>query len=484
MADDLDAIIIGAGFGGLAAAIKLKEAGFGRIVVLEKGDRIGGTWRENTYPGACCDVPSRLYSYSFALNPDWSRAFSPHDEIRAYMDRVADQFGVTGKFRFNAEVEKAVWDEAAARWVVTIKGGETLSAPVLVSGLGQLNKPGYAGIPGVDKFKGDNWHSARWRHDVDLTGKTVGCIGAGASAIQYIPEIAKTAGKVVIFQRTPNYIVPRLDKPFSAFEKWLYRTFPAIDRLNRWFIWQMMDLRFQAFKTGTKAAESFKALALKYLDQVVTDPVLKAKLTPDYPIGCKRILVSDDYYQALMRPNVELVTEAVKTVTAKGVQTGDGVEHACDVLVYGTGFITTDFIQPVEIVGAGGKSLTEAWKDGAEAYLGVTVAGFPNLFMLYGPNTNLGHNSIIVMIEAQVGYMVEAMNELKRRGAKSLSVTPEAFKRFNVELQSDLGQTAWAGSCSSWYKTASGKITNNWSGNTATYIRLMKQPVLADYAVT
>jgi cation diffusion facilitator CzcD-associated flavoprotein CzcO len=245
-----------------------------------------------------------------------------------------------------------------------------------------------------------------------------------------------------------------------------------------------MDLRFQAFKTGTKAAESFKALALKYLDQVVTDPVLKAKLTPDYPIGCKRILVSDDYYQALMRPNVELVTEAVKTVTAKGVQTGDGVEHACDVLVYGTGFITTDFSQPVEIVGAGGKSLTEAWKDGAEAYLGVTVAGFPNLFMLYGPNTNLGHNSIIVMIEAQVGYMVEAMNELKRRGAKSLSVTPEAFKRFNVELQSDLGQTAWAGSCSSWYKTASGKITNNWSGNTATYIRLMKQPVLADYAVT
>jgi cation diffusion facilitator CzcD-associated flavoprotein CzcO len=278
-------------------------------VVLEKADRLGGTWRDNTYPGACCDVPSRLYSYSFALNPDWSRAFSPHDEIRAYMDRVADKFGVTGKFRFNAEVEKAVWDEAAARWVVTIKGGETLSAPVLVSGLGQLNKPGYAGIPGVDKFKGDNWHSARWRHDVDLTGKTVGCIGAG------------------------------------------------------------------------------------------------------------------------------------------------------------------------------GKSLTEAWKDGAEAYLGVTVAGFPNLFMLYGPNTNLGHNSIIVMIEAQVGYMVEAMKALKRRGAKSLSVTPEAFKRFNVELQDDLGKTAWAGSCSSWYKTASGKITNNWSGDTATYIKLMKQPVLADYAV-
>lgn len=483
MADDLDAIIIGAGFGGLAAAIKLKAAGFDRLVVLEKGDRIGGTWRENTYPGACCDVPSRLYSYSFALNPDWSRAYSPHGEIRAYMDRVADQFGVTGKFRFNSEVERAVWDAAAGRWVVTIKGGETLSAPVLVSGLGQLNKPGYAGIAGVDKFKGDSWHSARWRHDVDLSGKTVGCIGAGASAIQYIPEIAKTAGKVVIFQRTPNYIVPRLDRTFSDFEKWLFRTFPVIDRLNRLFIWQMMDLRFAAFKTGTKSADSFKALALKYLDQVVTDPELKAKLTPDYPIGCKRILVSDDYYQALMRPNVELVTQAVSTVTAKGVKTADGVEHGCDVLVYGTGFITTDFIQPVEIVGAGGKTLTEAWTDGAEAYLGVTVAGFPNLFMLYGPNTNLGHNSIIVMIEAQVGYVVDAMRELKRRKAKALTVTPAAFKQFNVELQADLDKTAWAGSCSSWYKTASGKITNNWSGDTATYVKRMKQPVMADYEI-
>ncbi|HRD28233.1 MAG TPA: NAD(P)/FAD-dependent oxidoreductase, partial [Caulobacter sp.] len=463
MAEDLDAIIIGAGFGGLTAAIKLKEAGFGRLVVLEKGDRIGGTWRENTYPGACCDVPSRLYSLSFALNPDWTRAFSPQAEIRDYMERVAAQFGVVDRFRFNSEVEKAVWDEAAGRWTVTVKGGETLSAPVLVSGLGQLNKPGYAGIPGRDRFKGDSWHSAAWRHDIDLAGKTVGCIGAGASAIQYIPEIAKTAGKVIIFQRTPNYIVPRMDRAFSGFEKWLYRTFPAIDRLNRWFIWQMMDLRFNAFKQGTKSAENFRKLALKYLDAVVTDPKLKAKLTPDYPIGCKRILVSDDYYQTLVRPNVELVTEAVAEVTPGGVKTADGAEHACDVLVYGTGFITTDFVSPVEIVGAGGRSLSAAWKDGAEAYLGVTVAGFPNLFMLYGPNTNLGHNSIIVMIEAQVGYLVEAMKELKRRSARSLTVKDEAFKRFNVELQQDLTKTAWAGSCSSWYKTASGKITNNWS---------------------
>jgi len=483
MAEDLDAIIIGAGFGGLTAAIKLKEAGFGRLVVLEKGDRIGGTWRENTYPGACCDVPSRLYSLSFALNPDWSRAFSPQAEIRDYMERVATQFGVADRFRFNTEVEKAVWDEAAGRWTVTVRGGETLSAPVLVSGLGPLNKPRHAGLPGRGGFKGDSRPPGAWRHDIDLSGKTVGCIGAGASAIQYIPEIAKTAGKVVIFQRTPNYIVPRMDRAFSGFEKWLFRTFPAIDRLNRWFIWQMMDLRFNAFKQGTKSAENFRKLALKYLDAVVTDPALKAKLTPDYPIGCKRILVSDDYYQTLMQPNVELVTEAVAEVTPTGVKTADGAEHACDVLVYGTGFITTDFVSPVEIVGAGGRSLSAAWKDGAEAYLGVTVAGFPNLFMLYGPNTNLGHNSIIVMIESQVGYMVEAMKELKRRGARSLTVKDEAFKRFNVELQQDLTQTAWAGSCSSWYKTASGKITNNWSNDTATYIKLMKQPALADYAI-
>lgn len=483
MSGDLDAIIIGAGFGGLTAAIKLKEAGYTRLVVLEKGDKVGGTWRENTYPGACCDVPSRLYSLSFALNPDWSRAYSPQPEIRAYMEKVAEQFGVTSYFRFNTEVEAAEWDAAAGLWRVKIKGGDTLSAPVLVSGLGQLNKPSFANIPGRESFKGDSWHSAQWRHDIDLKGKTIGCIGAGASAIQYIPEIAKEAGKVVVFQRTPNYIVPRLDRAFSGLEKWLFRTFPAIDKANRWFIWKMMDLRFEAFKTGTKSAENFKKLALKYLDDTITDPVLKAKLTPDYPIGCKRILVSDDYYQALARDNVELITEGVKEITPTGVRTAEGAEHACDVLVYGTGFVTTDFIAPIEIKGAGGNTLSEAWKDGAEAYLGVTVAGFPNLFLLYGPNTNLGHNSIIVMIEAQVDYLVEAMKALKARGAKALDVKPEAYARFNSQLQQDLTGTAWAGSCSSWYKTASGKITNNWSGDTKTYRELMSRPALEDYEV-
>jgi cation diffusion facilitator CzcD-associated flavoprotein CzcO len=277
--------------------------------------------------------------------------------------------------------------------------------------------------------------------------------------------------------------VPRLDKPFSPFAKWLFRTLPFTDRALRWFTWKMMDLRFEAFKTGTRSAENFKALALKYLDDTITDPALKAKLTPDYPIGCKRILVSDDYYQTLARPNVEVVTEAVKAVTAAGVRTGDGAEHACDVLIFGTGFITTDFISPVRITGQNGVTINEAWKDGAEAYLGVTVAGFPNLFLLYGPNTNLGHNSIIVMIEAQVAYMVEALKALKARGAKALAVKPQAHARFNAQLQQDLSGTAWAGSCSSWYKTASGKITNNWSGDTATYIKLMKQPALEDYEV-
>lgn len=483
MSGELDAIIIGAGFGGLTAAIKLKEAGFSRLVVLEKGDRIGGTWRENTYPGACCDVPSRLYSLSFALNPDWSRAYSPQPEIRDYMERVAGQFGVTGYFRFNTEVVGAEWDEAAGLWRVGVKGGETLTAPVLVSGLGQLNKPSFANIPGRETFGGDSWHSARWRHDVDLKGRTVGCIGAGASAIQYIPEIAKDAGKVVVFQRTPNYIVPRLGRAFSPFEKWLFRTFPLADRALRWFTWKMMDLRFQAFRTGTKSAENFRKLALRYLDDTISDPEMKAKLTPDYPIGCKRILVSDDYYQALARENVELVTEAVAEITPAGVRTADGAEHACDVLVYGTGFITTDFIAPIEIRGAGGRTLAEAWKDGAEAYLGVAVTGFPNLFLLYGPNTNLGHNSIIVMIEAQADYVVEAMKTLKARGARALDVKPEAHARFNDRLQSDLSETAWAGSCSSWYKTASGKITNNWSGDTKSYRRLMRRPALEDYEV-
>ncbi|HEX5776817.1 MAG TPA: NAD(P)/FAD-dependent oxidoreductase [Caulobacteraceae bacterium] len=479
---DLDAIVIGAGFGGLAAAIKLKKAGFRRLVVLEKADRLGGTWRDNTYPGAACDVPSRLYSYSFALNPNWSRAYSGQPEIQAYMEDCADRFGVRGAIRFNAEVERADWDDAAKLWRVTLKGGEVLEAPVLVSALGQLNRPSFADIPGRERFGGESWHSARWRHDVELKGKTVGCIGSGASAIQYIPEIAKTAGKVVIFQRTPNYIIPRLDKATPQWLRRLYAAVPLVDRAFRHFIWQMMDLRFRAFKRDTPSAGAFRKLAIGYLEREIDDPELRAKLTPDYPIGCKRILISDDYYQTLRRENVELVTEAVAQITERGVKTADGADHACDVLVYGTGFDTTHFLAPLEIHGAGGRTLTEAWKDGAEAYLGVTVAGFPNLFMLYGPNTNLGHNSIIVMLEAQADYVVKCMKEMRRRRAKAFEVKPAAFTAFNAALQKDLEATAWAGECSSWYKTASGKITNNWAHDTAAYIKRTARPRFDDYA--
>ena len=294
MTGGLDAIVIGAGFGGLAAAIKLKEAGYERLAVLEKADRLGGTWRDNTYPGAACDVPSRLYSFSFALNPNWSRAYSGQTEIRQYMEDVADRFGVRGALRFNAEVERADWDEGAKLWRVTLKSGETLAAPVLVSALGQLNRPSFAGIPGRENFKGESWHSARWRHDVEIRGRTVGCIGSGASAIQYIPEIAKEAARVVIFQRTPNYIIPRLDKPVPERMKKLYAAVPALDRAYRWLIWQLMDLRFKAFKRGTKAADNFRKLAMKWLESEIPDPALRAKLTPTYPIGCKRILISDD----------------------------------------------------------------------------------------------------------------------------------------------------------------------------------------------
>lgn len=479
---ELDAIVIGAGFGGLAAAIKLKRAGFGRVLVLEKADRLGGTWRDNTYPGAACDVPSRLYSYSFALNPNWSRAYSGQPEIRQYLEHVAERFGVRGLIRFNTEVSRADWDEATKLWRLTLANGETLAAPVLVSALGQLNRPSFAGIPGRETFKGESWHSASWNHDVDLRGKTVGCIGSGASAIQYIPEVAKAAGKVLIFQRTPNYIIPRLDKPTPDWLRRIYKAVPLVDRLFRFSIWQMMDLRFRAFKRGTKSAEAFRKLAIGYLEREIPDPELRAKLTPTYPIGCKRILISDDYYATLRRDNVRLITEAVAAITPKGVKTADGAEHACDLLIYGTGFDSTHFLAPLEIHGVGGRTLTEAWKDGAEAYLGVTVSGFPNLFMLYGPNTNLGHNSIIVMLEAQADYIVKCLRELRRRKAKALDVKPAAQSDFNVQLQKDLEATAWAGECSSWYKTASGKITNNWSDDTATYRKRTARPEFRDYA--
>jgi cation diffusion facilitator CzcD-associated flavoprotein CzcO len=457
-------------------AIGLRRAGLGSFTLFEKSGDVGGTWHDNSYPGAACDVPSHLYSFSFEPKTDWSRVFSPQAEIHAYLRHCAEKYELLPHIRLRSEVQAASFDERAGVWRLRTAAGEETLVDVVVSGLGQLNRPHIPDIPGLASFEGASFHSARWDHGSDLAGQRVAVVGNAASAIQFIPQIARKAAQVDVYQRTANWTIPRHDRAYSEREKRLFATVPGLERLHRWLIWAMLETRFFAFHEGSWLARRMERAARDWLHSQVRDPALREALTPDYPVGCKRILISDDYYAALGRPNVELVTSPIERVTPNGVVTRDGRERPADALILATGFETTSFLAPLEIEGAGGRKLQEAWRGGAEAYLGVATAGFPNLFMLYGPNTNLGHNSILFMIECQVNYIVQCLQELARRDAACLDVRPEVQERFNRELQSALAKTSWAAGCGSWYKTDSGKITNNWSGFTLDYWRRTRRP--------
>lgn len=371
--------------------------------------------------------------------------------------------------RFGSEVVAARFDEAEGVWRVRTKSGEELEADVLISGTGQLNRPHVPKIDGLDGFRGEQFHSARWRHDVDLRGRRVAVVGNGASAIQIVPHVARDAEKLTVFQRTANWMIPRNDRAYTDGEKRFFARWPFLHWLYRSLIYWQLEARFFAFRPGSWLGRRMERAATDFMRSQITSPSLREALTPDYPIGCKRILISDDYYPALERPNVEVVTSRIERVDPDAIVTGDGRRHPCDVIVLATGFETTSFLAPMEIEGLGGRSLNEAWRDGAEAYLGIHVADFPNLFVLYGPNTNLGHNSIIFMIECQVEHVMRCLEETKRRGARWMNVRRDAQSRFNAKVQHDLQSTAWNSGCSSWYKTESGKITNNWSGFTLEY---------------
>ena len=463
MVADVKVAILGAGFAGLCMGLRLLAQGETSFVILEKADRVGGTWRENIYPGAGCDIPSHLYSYSFEPNPDWPEVYSAQPDILAYIEGVVEKHGLSGHIRFGAEVVGAAWDQAAERWRIRTAAGETVTAQAFVTAWGQLNRPKLPSIEGRDDFAGAAFHSALWDSEVDLAGRRVAVIGNGASAVQFVPEVAKVAAELVLFQRSPNWIVPRMNRPYTVEEKARFRADPSAMAKVRHEIFQMAEDRLLAKRAGTLPVEEVP-IPLAHLHAQVQDPELRAKLTPDYEIGCKRVLISNDFYPALTRPNVELVTEAITRMTARGVVDAAGRLHAADVVIYATGFETNSFVGETAIVGSGGLTLAQAWKDGPEAYLGVTVAGFPNLFMLYGPNTNLGHNSIIYMIEAQVGYVLQALAH-----DRPLSVRPEVMAAYNRQIQEELADTPWAGSCTSWYKTADGRILNNWPGSAKAY---------------
>lgn len=466
--------IVGAGLGGLCAAIQARKAGH-EIVIYESANDVGGTWRANRYPGVACDVPAILYQLSFAPNPDWSHYYARGKEIHDYTRSLVDRFDLRESLRLNEGVRRATWDAAAKKWTVESEKGSAEQFDALVPALGQLSRPSLPKIRGLESFAGPHWHSAQWPEDVTtLAGKRVGVIGSAASAVQIIPEVAGEAEKLVLFQRTPNWCLPRGDVPFPDEVKQLLGTDPDVaiqlGASRRKYIFDEADTFFwQAFKWTPEGRAAYTRVSLDHLEAQIPDPELRRKLVPDYPIGCKRVLITDDFYPALTRENVTLETGAIETIEPAGVRTASAL-HELDVLIFATGFETTKWNWSMEVVGKDGVSLADAWSDGPESYLGIMVSGFPNMFVLYGPNTNLGHNSISVMLECQVGYMLEVLRELDAKELDMADVSPAAQKAFNDRVQAELAKSAWADpGCNSWYKTKGGRIYQNWGGNCADY---------------
>jgi cyclohexanone monooxygenase len=479
-----EVLIVGGGFGGVGMAITLRRAGILDFLILERGPGAGGVWRDNTYPGAACDVPSHLYSFSFEPNPDWSRTFASQDEIHAYLRHCTDKYALAGHLRCNAEVSEAAFDEAAGLWRVLLADGAGLAARILVTATGQLSTPIVPQVEGLDSFRGPAFHSARWQHTVELAGKRIGVIGTGASATQFIPAIAKEAARLTVFQRSPAWIIPRPDKPYRGWQKALFKAWPWAMRLHRGMIYTHYESRALAF---TRARWMLKFAAglpfRRMLARQVPDAALRQRLTPAYRIGCKRILLSSDYLATFARPNVELVVEGIARVTPGGIETTDGRIHELDAIVYGTGFAAARFLAPMRITGRGGLGLNAAWAEGASSYLGMTVPGFPNLFMLYGPNTNLGHNSIIYMLESQFAHVLRCLRALRRTGATQIEVEAAPHRAFNAKVQARLAQSAWVG-CRSWYLDERGRNTANWPGFSLTYRWLAKHSKLSAYRFT
>jgi cyclohexanone monooxygenase len=470
----VDHLIVGSGFAGLCAAIKLLEDGETDLVVIEKADDVGGTWRDNTYPGACCDVPSQLYSFSFTRNPDWSSSYSPQPEIQAYLRRVADDHGLRDRICFGTALERAVWDETAQRWRCRTSSGE-VSAKVLITATGGLSEPRLPDIDGLDTFAGALFHTARWDHSVDLTGRRVAVIGTGASAIQVVPEVQKIASHLDVYQRTAPWVIPRNDRHYSRPERAALRHVPALGRLYRAGIYWSHEGYVPMFTWQPKLGLPAEKAALANLRHGVHDPALRAKVTPTFRIGCKRVLRSNTYYPAPAADNVDVVTDPIARVTPTGVVTADGVEHPVDVIVVATGFWTTE--QPIaeRIVGRAGRCLTDEWADsGMSAYKGTTVHGFPNLFVLTGPNTGQGHTSVVFVIESQVAYLRDALRTMRARRLGALEPRASAQRRWNAGVQRRMRRTVWnTGGCSSWYLDSHGRNTVLWPKSTFTFRRLL-----------
>jgi cation diffusion facilitator CzcD-associated flavoprotein CzcO len=479
--------IVGTGFAGLGAAIALSNEGYGDdLLLLERRSDVGGTWHDNSYPGCRCDVPSNLYSFSFAPNPGWTETFSGQPEIERYLQKTARDYGVLPRIAFETALENARWDPAASRWHLTTSRG-SLTADFLISGAGGLSQPAIPDLLGAATFAGTAFHSAQWRHDYDLTGRRVAIIGTGASTIQFLPIVQQVAGHITLFQRTPPWVFPHRNRPTLRLERTLYRLVPAWQRFSRARIYWMGELLLGSLLIrNSPMLKRMENLGRRLLARQVKDPELRAKVTPDYTPGCKRLLQSNDYYPALQRPNVTVETEKIREIVPTGLITAEGVLHEVDTIIYGTGFHITDNPTAAQIFGAAGESLRDAWAStGMQAYCGTTIAGFPNFFMLAGPNTGIGHTSLVVMIEAQVAHVVGALRALKATGSAVVDVRPEVLARWEADVQAKAAPTVWnSGGCSSWYLDDAGRNTTLWPDYTFRFIRRTRRFDPADYVLS
>jgi cation diffusion facilitator CzcD-associated flavoprotein CzcO len=475
-------VIVGAGFGGIAAAIELRRHGFTDVTILEAAPELGGTWFYNDYPGAACDVPSHMYSFSFAQRRDWSRLCSPRQEILDYLRQVVDEHGIRPLIRFSQPVASATFDEAPARWRLST-GSETFDADAIILATGQLNRPAIPRLPGAEQFAGHSFHSARWDHDYDLTGRRVAVVGTGASAIQFVPRIAERVEQLTIYQRTPNWLLPRRNHKYPPLVRALIRHVPGLQRLRRAFLFNFLEGLTLSIRHPRTVGRLTAWRSARFMRSQLPDPELRRRVWPDYTFGCKRVLFSSHFLPALRRANVELVTEPIAAIEPTGVRTGDGATRDADCIIWATGFRATELVAPMRVEGTAGRRLEDAWAEGAHAHLGLTVPGFPSLFLMYGPNTNTSGGSIIFFEEQQAGYIRQALAHLRDGAYATLDVRPEVEAISNRETQERFAGTAWT-DCHSWYQDDRGRIVANWPGYMREYLERVRSFEPAEYVFT
>lgn len=476
-----DVLIVGAGFAGLGAAIRLKQAGIDKITIVERAQRIGGTWRDNVYPGAACDIPSNLYSYSFAPNPDWSRSYSGSAEILKYIDRLARDFDLTRHCRFGEEVTGVSFDESSGCWTATTATGSRYTARALVMAAGPLSNASFPNMPGIDTFQGHKIHSARWDHNYDFAGKRVAVIGTGASAVQIIPKLVNQVASLKVFQRTPGWVLPRADIRTPAWNKALFRSVPAAQSALRKALFLGHESMALGIVWNTPLTDVVERVARAHLHKQVRDPWLRRQLTPEYRIGCKRVLMSNDYYPALQHRSCKLITWPIATLSPKGIRAVEGIEHQVDCIVFATGFDVLKTSTPFPVRGLADRLLDDDWKHGASAYKSVSVAGYPNLFLTFGPNSGPGHNSALVYMESQIDYIVRAVSTILGQNLKMLDVRADTQIEFNRDIQERLAKTNWNSGCQSWYLTEDGHNSAMFPGLATQFARQMKRFDLRDY---